>query len=355
MSWSGGAAGLPAGKLPVDLLRSLLSSNPIEDPAVVVGPGIGEDAAVLDVGADELLVAKTDPITLAGANPARYLLAVNSNDIAVMGGEPRWLLVTALLPEGIRASEVAKLFEEMRAACAELGVGLVGGHTEMTVGLDRPILVGCLLGTVRRDRLVRSSGARPGDVVLLAGGVALEGSAVLAREHAEELLRRGIPAAVIEAAASWIERPGISVLTAARLLNAEGQVHAMHDPTEGGLATALHELAEAAKVGLRIHLNAILVLEECRAICTALGLDPLGLLASGALLATMEPAAATAALERLRQAGLAAEIIGEVVSPEHGRILVLESGRCVPIPVFARDELARYLETSGLAARQAEP
>ncbi len=337
---------LPAGKLPADLLRALLGSLGPGDPAVLVGPQIGEDAAVIDLGAPELLVAKTDPITFAAREAGRYLVAVNSNDLAVMGAEPRWLLVSALLPEGISAARAAALFDELREACAQAGIALVGGHTEMTVGLDRPILVGCLLGTVRRDRLVRSSGARPGDAILLAGGIALEGSAILALEHADALRRRGVPEAVIQGAAGWLRDPGISVLPAARLLNAQSGVHAMHDPTEGGLATALHELAEAAGIGLRIRRAAIPVLPECRILCEALGLDPLGLLASGALLAAMDPAAVSSALARLRQAGIPGAVIGQAVAAAEGRRLV-EGEVCLPLPEFARDELARYLEGEG--------
>jgi len=298
---------------------------------------------VIDLGAPELLVAKTDPITFAAREAARYLVAVNSNDLAVMGAQPRWLLVSALLPEGIPAAQAAALFDELKEACAQAGIALVGGHTEMTVGLDRPILVGCLLGTVRRDRLVRSSGARPGDAILLAGGIALEGSAILALEHAGALRRRGVPEDVIQRAAGWLRDPGIGVLPAARLLNAEGGVHAMHDPTEGGLATALHELAEAAGIGLRIRRDAIPVLPECRTICEALGLDPLGLLASGALLAAMDPDAVPSALARLRQAGIPAALIGEAAPASQGRNL-LEGESCRPLPEFARDELARYLQ-----------
>lgn len=335
---------LHAGKLPARLLRPLLERVAPADPSVIVGPALGEDAAALDLGGPELLVAKTDPVTFASRCAARYLLAVNSNDLAVMGARPRWLLVTALLPQGVAEREVEALFGEVRDACREAGVLLVGGHTEMTVGLDRPILVGCLLGTVARDRLVRTAGARPGDALILAGGLAIEGTAILAGEHGAELRRRGVPEEVICAAGKWIEQPGISVVAAARLLVSTGGVHAMHDPTEGGLITALHELAEAAGIGVRVCKDAVLILPECRTICEALGLDPLGLLASGALLAAADPGAARPAVERLRAAGIPAAVIGEARPAPEGRLLV-EGDRAVPLPVFERDELARWLES----------
>ncbi len=335
---------LPAGKIPADLLRNLLASLATLDPSVCVGAAVGEDAAVIDLGGDDLLVVKTDPITFAAAQPGRYLLAVNGNDLATMGAEPRWLLVTALMAEGSAAQDVLAIFEDLRQASIESGVALVGGHTEITLGLNRTILAGSLLGTVPRNRLLRTSGARPADAILLAGGIAIEGTAVLAAEHSGALASAGVPAGVVTRAAGWLSHPGISVLPAARILRDIEGIHAMHDPTEGGLATALHEMAEAAGVGLRIDRAAVEVLPECSAICRALGIDPLGLLASGALLATLEPRAATAALSRLLAAGIPAARIGETVALSEGRVMI-DNGRERLLGVFARDELARYLET----------
>lgn len=327
--------GFPAGKLPAGELKRFLASLEPRDPAVVVGGAVGEDAAVLDLGSADLLVAKTDPITFATEDAGRYLVAVNSNDLATTGAEPRWLLVTALLPEGASTELVAGVFESLRLACEEAGISLVGGHTEMTVNLDRPVLVGCLLGTVPRHRLLRTSGARPGDALLLAGGVAIEGTAILAREHAALLRQRGVDEQTIARAAAWLQKPGISVLPAARLLRSLEGIHAMHDPTEGGVVTALEEIAEAAGCGLRIDLEAIPVLEESRRIAQALGLDPLGLLASGALLAALAPEAVDEALGRLAAAGIPAAVIGRVTPPGQGSAL----------PRFARDELARFLSS----------
>lgn len=336
---------LPAGKLPPGLLRRLLASLPAPDPSVVVWGQVGEDAAVIDLGLPELLVAKTDPITLAGEESGAYLLAVNANDLATAGAEPRWLLVTALLPEGIEEQRVAELFDGLAGACREYGVSLVGGHTEMTAGLDRPILVGCLLGTVLREGMIRTADARVGDALLLAGGIAIEGTAILAREHAGALRERGVEEAVIARAAGWLRRPGIGVLPAARILRAGGGVHAMHDATEGGIVTALHEMGEAASAGIDVELEAIPILPECRAICAALELDPLGLLASGALLAAVDAGTAEEHLRRLGEAGIPAVRIGEIV----------ETSRQRALPVFGRDELARYLERANGGVRAYRP
>jgi len=337
-------ARLPAGKLPHDLLRALLASISLRDPSVIVGGAVGEDAAILDTGAPELLVAKTDPITFAAEDIGDYLLAVNSNDLAVCGAEPRWLLVTVLLPEGVSTDRVHQIFNSLNRACSEAGVTLVGGHTEITVGLDRPILVGCLLGIVPRGGFFRAAGSRPGDAILLAGGIALEGTAILAREHQAVLLEKGLDQAVIARAAGWLLKPGISVLPAARVLRALPGLHAMHDPTEGGLFTALHEMAEAAGLGLCVHSASVCVLPECASVCQALGLDLFGLLASGALLAALDPSGLPAALDRLHAAGIRAAHIGDFLPAAEGRIL-LSQGQKLPLPAFTRDELARFLES----------
>jgi hydrogenase maturation factor len=335
---------LLAGKLPTDMLRTLLASIPKNDPSVIVAGAVGEDAAAIDTGGSELLVAKTDPITFAHKDAGDYLLAVNGNDLATMGAEPRWLLVTALLPEGVARERVFDIFGSLNEACANAGVSLVGGHSEITVRLDRPILVGCLLGTVPRDRLVRTADARVGDAILLTGGIAIEGTAILATEHASALDVRGVDRATIARAAGWLRNPGISVLPAARALRDTVVVHAMHDPTEGGIITGLHELGDAAGTGLRINRTAIPVLSECALICNALRLDPLGLLASGALLATLDHAGVPAALDRLHAIGIPAAQIGDVVPASKGRMFV-DGGRVASLPTFARDELARYLES----------
>ncbi len=334
---------LPVGKLPADVLARLLAACPPSDPRVIVGPRVGEDAAVLDMG-DRYLVAKSDPITFAAEEIGWYAVHVNANDVACAGGAPRWFLMTLLLPEGAATAAMAEaVFDQVRGACREVGAELVGGHTEISAGLDRPILVGAMLGEVAKASLVQTAGARPGDRLLLTKGIAMEGMAVLARERAGALRAAGVSEAVVRRAREFLRRPGISVLPEARLAVAAGPAHALHDPTEGGLATGLHELAEAAGVGLRVERGAIPVLPECAAICAALGLDPLGTLASGALLIAAPPAEAFRIAAALAAAGISCAPIGEVLPAGAGRTLVAD-GRPRPLPVFPRDEIARFFE-----------
>ncbi len=334
----------PLGKLPADHLSHLLRSYDIADPRVVVGPRIGQDVAVLDMG-DHYLVAKSDPITFATDAIGWYAVHVNANDVACAGASPRWFLATLLLPEGMTdAALVERLFDQLVAACRELNVTLVGGHTEITCGLDRPIIVGAMLGQVARDRLVTTAGAQVGDAVVLTQRVAVEGTAIIAREMRTELEERhGFPADWLDRCAGFIHSPGISVVRAAQVATQTATVHAMHDPTEGGLATGLWELAIAADVGLEIDGQAVPIYPETQRLCDLLGLNPWGLIASGSLLLTVAAADAERVCKALHEAGIEAAVIGRVTPPAEG-VRLRRGGDVTPLPTFARDELARLFE-----------
>ena len=331
---------LAVGKLPPQLLERLLGKLAPTDPRVVMGPRLGEDAAVVDMG-DRYLVATADPITFATDEAGWYALHVNANDIAVRGARPTWFLATLLLPEGAATEAlVERLFADLGEACAELGVALIGGHTEVTAGLPRAILSGCMLGEVEKDRLVTTGGARPGDTLLLTKGVPLEGAAIVARERAAEAGLRGVAADVVKRAQDFLRRPGISVVPEARAACAAARVHAMHDPTEGGVATACWELAQAADVGLRVDRERIPVLREGRVLCEAFGLDPLGTIASGSLLLAVDPGDAESVIAACRGAGVDCAAIGRVTDASQGVSLVT-GGHARPMPTFPQDEITR--------------
>ena len=336
---------LPLGKLPGDLLQAILDKHTPRDPRVVVGPRVGEDAAVIEAG-DRYLVVTSDPITFATDELGWYALHVNANDVVVRGATPRWFLATLLLPAGSTdEASVRAVFAQLAEACDELDVALVGGHTEITHGLDRPIVAGTMLGEVAKDKLVTTSGARVGDAVVLTKGVPLEGAAIIAREKEAELRARGVPPNVIRRARGFLRVPGISVRPEAELACELATVHAMHDPTEGGIATALHELADAAKVGLRIDRDRIMILPEGRQLCDAFGLDPLGTIASGALLMTLDPAEAGTVIHALARESIDGHFIGQVVDRAQGVMLVAGT-KSWPLPVFAQDEITRiFAET----------
>lgn len=334
---------LSAGKLPLPLLEELLTRFAPDDPRIVVGPRAGEDAAVFDFG-DRYLVAKTDPITFATSEIGWYAVNVNANDVAVMGARPRWFLATVLLPEGQATREMAEgIFGQIADACAALGVSLAGGHTEITVGLGRPIISGTMLGEVSRDRLIRTAGAQIGDAVLLVKPIPIEGTALIALERAPELRQRGYAEEQIVQAQNYLHNPGISVVAPALLAAETGLVHAMHDPTEGGVITGLLEIARAAGVGLCVDLDAIPISALSDRLCREFGLDPLGTLASGAVLLTTAQADAQRLYDQLGAAGYPTSQIGVVTKASEG-LVALRAGRPVPWPAFAADEITRLFD-----------
>jgi len=331
---------LKAGKLPAGLLASLLHGM-TTGPEVLLDGAVGFDATVIDFtpGSAKYLVAKTDPITFTTDRAGYYAVHVNANDIACMGGVPRWFLATALLPDDTEVGMVREIFEQIEDACVSIGVSLVGGHTEITPAVNRPIVIGCMLGEVAASGLLSPRNARAGDALILTQGVAIEGTAVLAREAVGQLLAAGLTEVGIAAAADLLDRPGISVLLAASTLRGQEGLHTLHDPTEGGVATAIRELATATGLGLEVEVDDVTVLPETSTVCKALGLDPLGLLASGALMVVVSAGGSDEALSRLGKEGIPATVIGRLVDGA-GTF----EDRSV-LPVFERDELARYLDT----------
>ena len=334
----------PAGKLPQKELSRLLARYAKKDSRVVVRPGVGRDAAVISFP-DRYLVAKTDPITFATDQIGWYAVHINANDVAVMGGIPRWFLATLLLPAGqVGSDEVEAIFAQISGACDELGVVLCGGHTEMTIGIDHPIVVGQMLGEVAKEKLVIPDRARPGDEILLTKGIAIEGTALIARERVE--LKDHFDEDWIQQCRNLLRAPGISVVREARIACEVAMVHAMHDPTEGGLATGLHELSAAARVGMLVEMEKISILPETALLCRELQLDPLGLIASGALLIVSPPEDSGRILEALKAEGVPASVIGRIRESEKG-VKLLNQGETADLPFFSRDEVARLFEGGG--------
>jgi hydrogenase maturation factor len=339
------ASHLPIGKLPAGDLECLLARLRRPDPRVVVGPRPCEDAAVITFGDDALVVA-TDPVTFATDRIGSYAVHVNANDVAVLGARPRWFFAVVLLPESAATpAQASAIMDDVREACDRLGATVCGGHTEITAGLDRPIVIGQMLGEVAVSKLVRKTRVAPGDRVLLTGGAAVEGTAILARERRAALSGQ-LDDRQIEAAARLLVDPGISVVSAALSAAAAGDVHAMHDPTEGGIVAGLLELVAPAGCGLRAFGDRIPVRPETRAVCEALNLDPLRLIASGALLIAAAPDQIDPIQAALWRAGVEAALVAEVRPVAEGATME-RLGRVEPMALPARDEIARVFGQDG--------
>jgi hydrogenase expression/formation protein HypE len=294
------------------------------------------DAAAIGLGADELCVLTCDPITTATAGAGRLAVHVVCNDLAVMGAEPVGVLATLLFPAGVSEAAIAELAGEIDETARALGVEVLGGHTEVAPGLSTPLAVLTGVGKARRDRLVTAAGARPGDALVLTKAAALEGSHILATDLAARL--GGVPEALLVEARGYASE--LSVVPDARVALQYGAT-AMHDPTEAGVIGALWEMAEASGVGFRVLAKRIPVREATRAICDALGVDPLRLIASGALVIACADGEVMA--RGLHEAGIEANVIGEVTR-EPTRIVVQADGNEERVETPERDELYRILE-----------
>ena len=325
---------LRSGKIRADLLAELLDELPAAPPELRLGPSVGEDACAIEIDGGTLIVS-SDPITLSSKEIGRLAVIVNANDLAVTGARPRWFLAVILVPPETDESVVRGIFAAVRDALVEVGATLVGGHTEVTPVVNRPVVIGQMLGLAEAGRFVATGGAAAGSVVVQVGPAPVEGAAVLAEEAAGRL--RGLNNTVLAGARAGFDRPGISVVEPA-LLAARLGATALHDPTEGGLAAGLHELANASGVRIRIDRQAVLWFEPGVAVCRALGADPWSTLASGTLLAAFPAPAAAAALQALAEQGHTAAAIGRV---EPGSGVHDGDGRL--IPWLERDEVDRVL------------
>lgn len=325
---------LAAGKLPLELLVELLRDQGPTPPELLLGAEIGEDACAIDVPAGAL-VAAADPITLTSEDAGRLAVIVNANDVAVTGARPRWFMAVVLVPPGTDEQIVRELFDSIRRALAEIGAYLVGGHTEVTGAVARPVVVGQMLGMAESGSVVTTGGLAAGDVLVQVRPAPIEGAAVLAREASARL--RDLDPSVLAAARDALERPGISVVEPALLATALGAT-ALHDPTEGGFAGGLHEMARAAIVRIVVERESVLWFDPGLEVCRALGADPWGTLASGTLLAAFPAGGIDDVLDAFARENHVAAVVARA---EPGTGVVDTTG--VPIDWPRRDEVARLL------------
>lgn len=328
---------LPIGKLPANLLAELLSKAPVTDNRVLFGPKPGFDCAVI-ILADRYLVVKSDPITFATSDIGWYLVQVNANDIATCGATPRWLTVTLLMPgQSTTFQEVSSISEQIYAACNELDISVIGGHSEITHNLDRPILIGTLIGEVESDKLITPQGARPGDVILLTKTIPIEAISILAREFQKDLTGAIEPEELREAL-NYLKVPGISIVPDAQAAIRAGRVTAMHDPTEGGVIGALWEVADVTEMEIEIDLKKVPIAPLAEKICDFFAIDPYTSISSGSLLMTVAPEDAKSVCKVLQSKGILCTEIGQINKGQPGVFDANNAGKIIARP--ARDAIA---------------
>src|SRR5213594_3643727 len=324
-----------AGKIPPEILmRTVFTNLGRRDKRVLVGPGIGRDSAAVKQNGT-VLVFTADPITGTPSHIGQHSVEINANDIATIGARPKWYLCTILLPIGTGENSLKEITREIHDTAKRLGITVVGGHTEATSGLDRPIISGFMVGETQ-GRILSAENGKTGDRILLTKTAGLEGTAILARDQSTLLKKKGVPEGLLRLARGYQEQ--ISVVDEALLSAKLKGVHAMHDPTEGGVLNGLWELAEASGLGIEVWAEKIPVAPATNVICLTLGLDPLKLMSSGTLLLAVEPSRHSAVQKALQKTHVRLTEVGRLTSRNTGRVLVKHERR-QSLRAVSQDEL----------------
>jgi hydrogenase maturation factor len=335
----------PIGKLKhkflLKMLKNFVSDTHSKDDRVIMGSNIGEDAAVIDMG-DNYLVAKTDPITFATSAIGYYAVNVNVNDIVCTGATPKWFQSTILLPQKITDEDlIENIFKNIHDTCKSLGISVIGGHTEITSDLTRPIIVGSLLGEVEKDKLVLTSGAKAGDSIILTKGIFIEGTSIIAREKENILKDKGYSVEFIEKCKDYLYNPGISVFKEALLSNDNFNINSMHDPTEGGLFCGIAEMAIASNLGVLIEKTKIKVLPEPTELSKVFNLNPYSTISSGSLLISIKEEFTVDLIDLLAKNGVNSEVIGNFTSEKEKYIVIDDNNKKTPMSYTETDEITK--------------
>ena len=332
---------LPPGKIPIDILKEVVFKNlGAKRYEVALGPTAGVDGAVLDIG-DKSLIVSMDPITAAVERIGWSAVNVNANDVATFGVQPTFLVSCIMLPESSDRKIVETICSQMDAAAKSLEIAIVGGHCETTPGLANPIVVGCIMGLTDRGNYVTAGGAKSGDRLILTKGAGIEGTAILASDRENQLMKV-LDREMLSAAKKFYNQ--ISVVKDALTAYKTGGVHAMHDPTEGGVLGGIHEMADASNLGVRVYEDKITVEPETAKICRYFEIDPLQLIGSGALLIAAEPTRTNEITENLGKERIYAAEIGEFEGNPNKRLLLRQDGSAQELPRPVSDHLWRALK-----------
>jgi hydrogenase maturation factor len=314
---------LPSGKVPIEVLQKIIFKHlGVKRKEIVLGPHVGVDGAVVEVG-NKVLITSMDPITGALERIGWLAVNVNANDIATFGIRPTLFSSCILLPPGATDATIETISKQMDTAAKKLEIAIIGGHCETTPGITHPIIVGTAMGITKKNNYVTSGGAKPGNSLILTKGAGIEGTAILATDR-KELLQRQFSQTFLSRATDFFDC--ISIVEEAVSAFETGGVTAMHDPTEGGVAGGIQEMADASKVGVKVFETKIPIQKETLEICKFFKIDPLQLISSGALLIAAKHAFAESIVETLKKRGINASIIGEFLKEPDKRVLVSTNG-----------------------------
>jgi len=336
-----GVRSLAFGKINPNMLKEVVfSCLGSHDSRVIVGPKVGEDAAVIDFK-DRVLVVHSDPITGAVENIGWLAVNVCANDIATRGVRPLWLLAVILLPKGFDSAQLKDITSQIDEATRKLRIAVIGGHSEVTSSVSRPVIVATVIGEAKKRKFVTSSGAQVGDSLIVTKGAAIEGTAILSTEM-KELLEKKVDKSLILAGQKFIKMTSVvkDALTAVKI----GGVHAMHDATEGGIASGLQEIAWASNTGIIAYEEKIPIYKETQEICKALRIDPLKTISSGTLIISAQKEKAEKIVSALQKKNIQASIIGKIAEKTKGCYIIRRDGTGFNLSRPIREELWKIVE-----------
>lgn len=322
------------GKISPELLRSLVFNNiKVRNEDVILRSEIGEDCAAIDFGSHACILS-TDPITGAVKDAGALAIHVSCNDVATSGVRPIGIMMTVLAPPKAVEEDIKRVMEGAGEAALKLGVEIIGGHTEITSAVNRIVISTTAIGKAPKDRIVRSSGAKTGDDVIMTKWAGLEGTSIIASDKEKELETVLTPED-IESVRSFIDN--ISVVEEG-VTAGEFGASSMHDVTEGGVLGAAWEIAESSKKGIDIFIDKIPVREVTKKICSVYGIDPYRLISSGSMLITASNGAELVRI--LEKKGIASVIIGRIT--DDGRNII-RNGKFFPLNPPDVDELYKSI------------
>ena len=328
---------LNTGKVPNDILRTIVFGRlGREDASVILGPSVGEDSALIELNG-RVVAFKSDPITGSVEEVGLLSVYVNANDIATRGAVPRWFLQCILLPQGYSTADLEAICLQIDKATKEIGVSVVGGHTEVTPGISKPLVIGSMIGLIEDGKYLTTSGSQPGDSLFMTKSAGIEGTAILSSEKA---IASKFGGDFVQTCKGLIRL--INVVGECLILR-DQNVTSIHDLTEGGLLGGVWEVAEASCSGVLLDLRPVPVLRETELVCQELGLDPFRLISSGSVVFTIPPEHEEAAEAALRMAGIQCTRIGRMLPPSEGRSFIDRSGVMHHLDPPSTDELWRGL------------
>ena len=292
------------GKLQPDVLKkSVLNFTGADRNDLLVGGGIGEDAALIKVP-DGILVAASDPVTGANKNAGSLLVHINANDLACKGADPAWLIVTLIVPDELGVPFINDIMNEIHETCKKLNIAIAGGHTELTGKYSEPVISGTMLGMTQYN--LSAKNIKSGDLILATGHSGLEGMSILANDK-EEMMKKIFTTDEIKIIKSWGD--DFSVVKPAKILREYARY--MHDPTEGGINGALYEVQQGADLGIEIFYDDIPVSDLTLRASRELNFDYMNLISSGMLIAVISPDKISEAQAKLKAENISSKIIGK--------------------------------------------